>query len=96
VAGAGGAKLTLVPFDACVFHEGETEAQNYVSVNLDKDRIGQAPTFTVQQLSAQGQQAQWMSQVDQFFEREKTGAARPDLNDQNRNEKNNKQPERNE
>lgn len=94
-AGAQSAKLTLVPFDAVQFHEGESAAQNYASLNIDKNRISQAPSFTAQQLSAQGQQAQWMSQVDQFFEREKTGAARPDLNDQNK-EKNNKQPERNE
>jgi hypothetical protein len=92
-----GSKLTLVPFDAVQFHEGETEAQNYVSLNLDKDRISQAPSFTAQQLTAQGQQAQWMSQVDQFFEREKTGAARPDLNTpKTETEKENKLPPRKE
>jgi hypothetical protein len=80
------AKLTLVPFDAVQFHEGETEAQNYVSLSIDKDRFSQAPSFTVQQLTAQGQQATWMAQVDQFFGREKSGAARPDLNNRNRND----------
>lgn len=90
------AKLTLVPFDAVQFHEGENEAQNYASLNIDQDRFTQAPAFTSQQLTAQAQQAQWMSQVDQFFEREKNGAARPDLNNPDRNEKNNKQPNRNE
>lgn len=94
-ASALGGKLTLVPFDAVQFHEGETEAQNYVSLNIDKDRISQAPSFTAQQLTAQGQQSQWMSQVDQFFEREKTGAARPDLNDQNRGNQNRTNPNRN-
>jgi hypothetical protein len=40
----------------------------------------QAPSFTRQQLTAQAQQAQWMSQVDKFFNREAGGAARPNLN----------------
>ncbi len=87
--------MTLVPFESVEFHEGETEAQNYVSLNIDKDRFTQAPSFTAQQLTAQAGQGQWMSQVDTFFEREKSGAARPDLNDKNR-EKDNKLPDRNE
>ena len=77
---AAGAKLTLVPFEAVEIHEGEAESENYVSVNIDKDRLTQAPSFTKQQMTAQTGQAQWMSQVDQFFQREKSGAARPELN----------------
>ena len=73
-------KLTLIPFEAAQFHEGETAAQAYVSLNLDKDRITQAPSFTRTQLTAQGQEAQWMSRVDQFFGRQKGESARPDLN----------------
>jgi sporulation protein YlmC with PRC-barrel domain len=84
-AGQAGQKLTLVPFDAVEIHSGETEAQNYVSLNIDKDKLSQAPSFTEQQLTSQAGQAQWMSQVDQFFDREKEGAARPDLNDQDKN-----------
>lgn len=75
------AKLTLVPFEAAQFHEGEIASQNYVSLkNIDKDRLTQAPTFTAQQLTSQ-QQKQWMAQVDKFFDRQKSGAARPDLDD---------------
>jgi len=88
VAEARMSKVTLVPYDAVEFHEGETAAQAYVILNIDKDRFTQAPTFTAQQLTAQGQQAQWMSQVDQFFDREKSGAARPDLNTPDRNNQN--------
>lgn len=76
-------KVTLVPYEAVQFHEGETAAQAYVLLSIDKDRFSQAPTFTVQQITT-GQQTQWMSQVDTFFEREKSGAARPDLNNPNR------------
>lgn len=83
------AKLVLVPFDAVELHTGETATQNYVSLkDIDKDRLSQAPSFTRQQLTSQQQQAQWMSQVDQFFDREKSGAARPDLNNQDRNKQN--------
>lgn len=78
---AAGGKLTLVPFEAVEIHEGEVESQNYVSLNIDKDRLTQAPSFTKQQLTSSTGQAQWMSQVDQFFQREKSGAARPDLNE---------------
>ncbi len=79
------AKLTLVPFEAAQFHDGQIQSQNYVTLNLDKDRLMQAPSFTAQQLAAQGQQSQWMSQVDQFFNREGGASARPNLNrDQDR------------
>jgi len=94
LAGAQVGKVTLVPFEAVQFHQGDAEAQAYVILSIDKDRFTQAPTFTVQQLTTQGQQTQWMSQVNQFFEREKSGAARPDLNGQpNRNDPN--RPNRN-
>ncbi len=73
-------KLTLIPFELAQFHEGETQAQNYASVNLDKDRIMQAPSFTRTQLASQAQQSQWMSQVDKFFDRQKGNVARPNLN----------------
>jgi sporulation protein YlmC with PRC-barrel domain len=72
-------KLTLIPFEQAQFHEGETATQNYVSLNLDKDRITQAPSFTRMELTAKGQEAQWMSRVKQFYGNE-TGAARPDFN----------------
>jgi len=80
VAGIHASKVTLVPFDAVEFHDGATAAQAYVMLNIDRDRFSQAPTFTVQQLTMQGSQTTWMSQVDQFFERDSSGAARPDLN----------------
>jgi hypothetical protein len=77
---AANTKLTLVPYEAAQFHEEAIPTQSYVSLNLDKDRLMQAPSFTRQQLTAQAQQAQWMSQVDKFFNREAGGAARPNLN----------------
>ncbi len=74
-------KLTLIPFELAQIHEGQTPTQNYASVNLDKDKITQAPSFTRTQLTMGGQQAQWMSQVDKFFNRQKGNVARPNLND---------------
>jgi hypothetical protein len=87
-------KVTLVPYEAVQFHAGDAEAQAYVLLSIDKDRFSQAPTFTVQQITT-GQQAQWMTQVDTFFEREKSGAARPDLNNPNRTNPNRQNPNRN-
>ena len=86
------AKLTLVPFEAAEFHEGEISSQNYVSLkNIDKDKLAQAPTFTAEQLASQSQQAQWMAEVDRFYDRQKSGAARPDLKDEKPDENRDRQ-----
>jgi sporulation protein YlmC with PRC-barrel domain len=92
VADARMSKITLVPFESVEFHDGATAAQAYVMLSIDKDRFTQAPTFTVQQITAQGGQATWMTQVDQFFERDKSGAARPDLNRPNPNNRDPRSP----
>ena len=74
-------KLTLVPWDAVKLQHGETAAQSFVMIEIEKDRLMTAPSFTEQQLTADaGQTTQWTTQVDQFFNvRSQRGAARPEL-----------------
>lgn len=79
----GAGKLTLIPFEAASFHMGDQPNQSYVSVDLDRERLMQAPSFTHQQLMSPSGSTQWMAQVDQFFGGQRRGAARPEL-DQNR------------
>jgi hypothetical protein len=79
-ATASSGQITLVPWDMAEIHSGQSEADSYVSLQIDKEKLSQAPTFTEQQLtSAEGQQ-QLKSQVDQFFQSERRGVARPELN----------------
>jgi len=79
-AGAAGGQLVLVPWQLAKFHAGETPGQQYVSVNIEKDRLMSAPSFTQQQLSSAQEQDQIMAQVNEFFNiRQRRGAARPEL-----------------
>jgi hypothetical protein len=84
-------QLTVVPWEAVQLQDGETEAQQFVMIQVEKDRLMQAPKFTQQQLTQQLQQAQWTAQVDRFFNIERRGVARPEL-EQNRQER--EQPRR--
>lgn len=77
--GAGG-QLTLVPWEMAELHSGATPDQSYVTLNIEKDRLTSAPSFSQQQLTSEQGQAQIVAQVDQFFQiRERRGAARPEL-----------------
>lgn len=73
-------KLTLVPWQLVKMHEGETAEQTYAAIDIEKDRLMEAPSFTEQQLTASTGQMQLTAQVDQFFNvRTQRGAARPEL-----------------
>ncbi len=78
------AKLTLVPFELCRFHDAkgarDAESQGFVSLNIEQARLAEAPTFTRQQLEMIGRQPQLISKVDNYFVRDTSGAARPDFN----------------
>jgi hypothetical protein len=78
-AGAESGKLTLVPWEAVKLEEGESKDQSFVMIDIEKERLMSAPSFTEQQLTSQ-QSQQLTAQVDQFFnERSQRGAARPEL-----------------
>jgi len=78
-ATAGG-KLTLIPWDVVKLQQGEAAGQGFVMVEIEKDRLMTAPSFSEQQLTAQSGDTQWTTQVDQFFNvRSQRGAARPEL-----------------
>lgn len=79
-ATADSGKLTLVPWELAKMHEGESAAQSYVMIDIEKERLTSAPSFTEQQLTARTGQMQLTAQVDQFFNvRSQRGAARPQL-----------------
>jgi sporulation protein YlmC with PRC-barrel domain len=79
-ASADSGKLTLVPWQSVKLHNAESKDQSYVAIDIEKDRLMSAPSFTEQQLTSQQTQAQLASQVDQFFNvRSQRGAARPQL-----------------
>jgi hypothetical protein len=77
---ASSGKLTLVPWELVKLEERETKEQSSVVINIEKDRLMSAPSFTAEQLTSQQTQTQLTAQVDQFFNvRSQRGAARPEL-----------------
>lgn len=78
-------QLTLIPWEVAKIHEGTTPEQAYVSLNIEAERLQQAPSFTEQQLTSKEGQQQWMAQVNQFFGQLR-GAARPEFERERRQE----------
>jgi hypothetical protein len=91
-AGQAG-QLTLVPWDVAEFHEGATPAESYVSLNIEAERLQQAPSFTEQQLTSKEGQQQWLAQVIQFYGRLR-GAARPEFERQQPEQRQQPNPQR--
>lgn len=74
-------QLILVPWDMAKIHSADTPTESYVLIEIEKDRLMQAPKFSQQQLTTRQGFVQVTTEVDQFFNvRQRRGAARPELN----------------
>jgi len=88
-------KLVVIPWQLAKFEDGSLGVfPGTVTLDIEKSRLMQAPSFTHEQLTQWLQQGQSsIAAVDQFFNvREQRAAARPDLNRQAVPEKQKKIP----
>jgi sporulation protein YlmC with PRC-barrel domain len=60
---------------------GQPQAQQHLTLNLDKNRLQQAPRFTQQQLASPAGSAEWSMKVNEFYGTDRTEVLRPELND---------------